>query len=253
MSATTKAPETATPLPSLHDLFINGDWVKPQGDKYLDVINPTDEEVVQRVAAGDAHDIDAAVAAAKQAFVTWGKTSGKERAVYLRAMADAVQANLDELSKLETIDCGKPLAESAWDMEDVVGCFQYYADAAEKLDAQQNEPVDLGNEEFRGHLRYEAMGVVGAIIPWNYPALMEDRPRARGRVHGRAQAVRVDAAHGASARELCKTSRFACRCAQRRDGHGRGRRRAARQPPGRRQGGVHGQRADRQQDYGRGG
>lgn len=159
-------------LPTLTELFIDGQWVKPVKGQYMDVISPTTEQVVQQVASATAEDIDLAVKAATRAFETWGATTGTERAVYLRAMAAAVEKQLDALGKLETIDCGKPLAESVWDMEDVAGCFTYYAEAAEKLDARQYEAVNLPHEDFRGELRYEPVGVVGAIVPWNYPALM---------------------------------------------------------------------------------
>lgn len=159
-------------LSEIRDLYINGEWVAPCKGQYMDVINPTTEEVIQQVARGSVEDVDAAVQAASQAFGSWGTTTGQERASYLKAMADAVERQTDELSRMETIDCGKPLAESVWDMEDVAGCFRYYASLAEELDGKQFEKVDLGHEDFSGALRYEPMGVVGAIIPWNYPALM---------------------------------------------------------------------------------
>lgn len=159
-------------LPTLTELFIDGKWAKPVQGKYMDVINPTTEGVVQQVASGTKEDIDLAVQAATRAFETWGATSGKVRAVYLRAMASEVEKKLDALGRIETVDNGKPLAESVWDMEDVAGCLQYYADLSEKLDGRQYEPVELPHEDFKGQLRYEPVGVVGAIVPWNYPALM---------------------------------------------------------------------------------
>ncbi|GMF11625.1 unnamed protein product [Phytophthora lilii] len=160
------------PIPELKELFIDGKWVAPAGKTYMDVLNPATEEVVQQVAAASAADVDLAVQAAKRAFVTWGATTGTERAVYLRAMAAAVEKRTEALSRLETIDNGKPLVEAVWDMEDVAGCFQYYAKAAEALDKRQYEKVDLPLDDFLGALRYEPVGVVAAIIPWNYPALM---------------------------------------------------------------------------------
>lgn len=159
-------------LPHLTELFIDGKWVAPVQKQYFDVINPATEQVIQQVARATTEDIDIAVAAAKHAFASWGQTAGKDRAVYLRAMADAVEKQIDALSRLETIDCGKPLSEAVWDMEDVSGCFRYYATAAEDLDARQYEKVALPLEDFTGALRYEPVGVVAAIIPWNYPALM---------------------------------------------------------------------------------
>ncbi|KAJ1553428.1 hypothetical protein HK405_007948 [Cladochytrium tenue] len=160
-------------LPTLTELFIDGQWVAPVLGKYLDVINPATEEVVQRVASGTSEDIDLAVRAAKRAFEgAWGATTGADRAAYLRAMAAEVNKKQKAMGRLETIDCGKPLAEAVWDMEDVAGCFEYYAGLAEKLDARQHEPVELPHADFTGELVHEPAGVVGAIVPWNYPALM---------------------------------------------------------------------------------
>ncbi|RAW23133.1 Betaine aldehyde dehydrogenase [Phytophthora cactorum] len=160
------------PIPTLKELFIDGKWVAPVSKKYIDVINPANEEVIQQVAAASAPDVDLAVQAAKRAFETWSATTGAERAVYLRKMGELVAKRIDALSRLETLDNGKPLAEAVWDIEDVSGCFDYYAKAAEALDARQYEKVDLPLEDFLGALRYEPVGVVAAIIPWNYPALM---------------------------------------------------------------------------------
>ncbi|KAI9325470.1 aldehyde dehydrogenase domain-containing protein [Zopfochytrium polystomum] len=87
-------------------------------------------------------------------------------------MAEEVKKKTDALGRLETVDCGKPLAEAVWDMEDVAGCFEYYAGLAEQLDARQYEKVPLPHADFSGELVYEPAGVVGAIVPWNYPALM---------------------------------------------------------------------------------
>ncbi|KAL7693309.1 putative aldehyde dehydrogenase domain, aldehyde/histidinol dehydrogenase [Plasmopara halstedii] len=160
------------PIPTLRELFIDGKWVAPVNKKYIDSVNPFNEEVIQQVAVASAADVDLAVQAAKRAFETWSSTTGAERAIYLRKMGDLVAERIEALSRLETLDNGKPLAESVWDMEDVSGCFAYYAKAAEALDARQDQKVDLPMENFLGALRYEPVGVVGAIIPWNYPALM---------------------------------------------------------------------------------
>ncbi|KAL6013648.1 hypothetical protein ACLOJK_004146 [Asimina triloba] len=71
-----------------------------------------------------------------------------------------------DLAKLEAIDCGKPLDEAAWDMDDVAACFEYYADLAEALDNKQKAPLSLPLETFTGHVRKEPLGVVGLITPW---------------------------------------------------------------------------------------
>lgn len=138
----------------------------------MDVTNPYTEKVFHQVGFADELDVNVAVLAAQRAFSTWKSTTGAERAVYLRKMSELVQKRKPLLSKLETMDTGKPYPESEWDMDDVAACFDYYADLAEKLDQQQDKAVSIPDDEFKATLRYEPVGPVAAIIPWNYPALM---------------------------------------------------------------------------------
>lgn len=111
----------------------------------------------------------------------WTDLSGKQRAVFLRAISKKIQDKKDMLAKLETQDCGKPYREAAWDMDDVAGCFDYCksttffsgspspdAGLAEELDGRQNEPVELPDSRFKTVIQYCPVGVVAAIIPWNY-------------------------------------------------------------------------------------
>jgi betaine-aldehyde dehydrogenase len=158
-------------------LFIDGHWVEPLKGKRIPIVNPTTEESVGDIPAATSEDVDAAVKAAKDAFYRnkgqdWAKASGKHRATFLRAIAKRVAERKSELAKLESIDCGKPIDEAEWDLDDVSGCFEYYADLAEKLDERQDAPLELPMEQFKCNIRREAMGVVGLITPWNYPLLM---------------------------------------------------------------------------------
>ncbi|KAG0562283.1 hypothetical protein KC19_9G133600 [Ceratodon purpureus] len=158
-------------------LFIDGEWVEPVHGKRIPIVNPATEESVGDIPAATSEDVDVAVKAAKEAFhrnkgKDWAKATGKHRATYLRAIAKRVAERKDELAKLESIDCGKPLDEAAWDMDDVSGCFEYYADLAEKLDERQYAPLELPMEQFKCNILREPIGVVGLITPWNYPLLM---------------------------------------------------------------------------------
>lgn len=163
-------------IPS-RQLFINGDWKSPFLNKRIPVINPSTQQTIGDIPAATKEDVDAAVAAAKTALsrnkgADWASASGAVRARYLRAIAAKVTEKKSELAKLEAIDSGKPLDEAAWDMDDVAGCFEFYADLAEKLDAKQKAPVSLPMDTFRSHVLREPIGVVGLITPWNYPLLM---------------------------------------------------------------------------------
>jgi len=161
-------------------LFINGKWVSPiKGEKncIIPIINPSTEEVICTISGGTAEDVDVAVNAARKAFErtdnkAWSTLKGTERAPYLRAISEKLAEKKEYLAKMETLNCGKPLREALWDLDDVAGCFAYYADLAEKLDTKQNKPVKLPDERFKTVIQYSAVGVVGAIIPWNYPLLM---------------------------------------------------------------------------------
>ncbi|KAL9326474.1 hypothetical protein ACSQ67_007119 [Phaseolus vulgaris] len=158
-------------------LFIDGDWKAPALSRRIPIINPSTQQIIGEIPAATKEDVDLAVAAAKAALsrnkgADWASASGAVRARYLRAIAAKVTEKKPELAKLEAIDCGKPLDEAAWDIDDVAGCFEFYADLAEKLDSKQKTPVSLPMDTFKSYVLKEPIGVVGLITPWNYPLLM---------------------------------------------------------------------------------
>eukprot|EP00252_Welwitschia_mirabilis_P000524 TRINITY_DN104_c0_g1_i1.p1 TRINITY_DN104_c0_g1~~TRINITY_DN104_c0_g1_i1.p1 ORF type:complete len:506 (-),score=138.57 TRINITY_DN104_c0_g1_i1:292-1809(-) len=161
----------------VRQLFIDGRWQEPIKGKRIAIINPSSEESIGEIPAATAEDVEVAVKAARNAFKRnrgkdWPFTSGAFRAKYLRAIALKVKDRKSELAELEALDCGKPLDEAAWDMDDVASCFEYYADLAESLDGKQGSPISLPMEAFRSYVLKEPLGVVGLITPWNYPLLM---------------------------------------------------------------------------------
>ena len=154
-------------------LFIDGKWQVPLSGGTFVVENPATGEVLHQAPAGTAADIDRAVLAARSAFEGgWGQTTGAHRAAFLRAVADRISAQRDELARLEVLDNGKPLPEALWDIDDAAGCFTMYADLAEELDGRQERPLALPDGRFSSLVRLEPVGVAGQIIPWNYPLLM---------------------------------------------------------------------------------
>ncbi len=139
--------------------FIGGAWKTPAEGKYFETTDPSTGEKIAEVAQGSAADIDAAVKAARAALKVWQVLSGHERAKYLYALARQVQKHSRRLAVLETIDNGKPIRESRdIDIPLVARHFYYHAGWAQ-----------LVEREFPG---YQACGVVGQIIPWNFPLLM---------------------------------------------------------------------------------
>ncbi|KAE8735025.1 Betaine aldehyde dehydrogenase [Hibiscus syriacus] len=160
----------AVQFPS-RQLFIDGEWREPVLKKRIPIINPSTEQIIGDIPAATSEDVDLAVAAARRALSRnegkdWASSSGSVRAKYLRAIAAKITEKKIELGKLEAMDCGKPLDEAVWDMEDVAGCFEYYADLAEGLDAKQKAPVSLPMETFKSYVFKEPIGVVGLITPW---------------------------------------------------------------------------------------
>src|SRR5579863_2248210 len=152
-------------------LLINGQWV--EGSKQFDTVNPASGEVLTQVAEASVADVDRAVEAARRAFEdrtgAWRKLSTSERGRLIWKLADLVERNIDELAELETLDNGKPIFESRYvDIPMVVDVLRYYAGLATKI---HGETVNTFETAFTYTLR-EPVGVVGLIVPWNFPLLL---------------------------------------------------------------------------------
>nr|WP_315445568.1 aldehyde dehydrogenase family protein [uncultured Pseudomonas sp.] len=152
---------------TLDGLYINGQW--SAGREHLRVINPATEALLTTVNGGDEQAVQQAVTAASDAFKTWSQTTGTERAVILRNIANGVRNGRDHLMKLQSSNNGKPQFEAAIDVDDVIATFEYYAGLAEGLDAKFDSNVALPSDDFSARLRREPCGVVGLIVPWNFP------------------------------------------------------------------------------------
>lgn len=163
------------PFTAHHDrIFIAGEWTQPAGDERIDVVNPSSGAVVGHIPAGSAADVERAVQAAREAFDhgPWPRTTGTERSVVLRAIAEAIRDNSTALAELEVLDNGKPLPEAEWDIGDAAGTFDFYADMAAAQDQAGPEFITVADDRFQAQVVKEPVGVVAAITPWNYPLLM---------------------------------------------------------------------------------
>src|SRR6266852_5874079 len=152
-------------------LLIGGQWI--DGSKKFDTINPATGEVLTQIVEASAEDVDRAVAAARRAFEDrggpWRKMSASERGRLIWRLADLVEKNIDQLAELETLDNGKPIFESRYvDMPMVIDVLRYYAGWATKI---HGETVNTFETAFTYTLR-EPVGVVGLIVPWNFPLLL---------------------------------------------------------------------------------
>ena len=152
-------------------LLINNRWVPSESGKTFATVNPSTGEEICQIAEADAADVDKAVNAARRAFEhgAWRKIPASERGRLLHRLADLIEKNADELAALESLDNGKPVSiAKAVDVAATVGCFRYFAGWSDKVHGK-TIPVD---GDFFCYTRHEPVGVVGQIIPWNFPMLM---------------------------------------------------------------------------------
>tara|TARA_R110001592_G_C13109172_1_gene744784 strand:+ start:96 stop:1598 length:1503 start_codon:yes stop_codon:yes gene_type:complete len=163
--ATLKKPE----FKAHYDNFIDGKWTAPVQGKYFDNISPIDGKVFTKVAHSTKEDLELAVNAADKAFAKWSKTSATERSIILNKIADRIEANLEYLAIVETIDNGKAVRETLnADLPLAIDHFRYFAGV---IRAEEGSVVEVDNQTV-SMIVYEPLGVVAQIIPWNFPILM---------------------------------------------------------------------------------
>ncbi len=172
-TATTQKPKTVKP-PRVKDqpLFIGGKWQDSVSNKTFATVNPATGEVICQVAEGDKADIDLAVKAARKAFEDgpWPRMAAAERGRLMNKLADLIEKNQEELAALEALDNGKPYRDALTaDLPLTIKCYRYYAGWADKVQGK-TIPVE---GSFFCYTRHEPVGVVGQIIPWNFPLLMQ--------------------------------------------------------------------------------
>src|SRR6266700_4997666 len=158
-----------SPFAERYDNFIGGKFVAPRSGKYFDNASPVTGQVVCKIARSDAQDVEAALDAAHAAKDAWGRTSVAERALILNRIADRMEENLELLAVAETWDNGKPIRETrAADLPLAIDHFRYFAGA---IRGQEGSLAEIDHDNVAYHF-HEPLGVVGQIIPWNFPLLM---------------------------------------------------------------------------------
>jgi aldehyde dehydrogenase (NAD+) len=153
-------------------LLINNRWIASESGETFATINPSTGEEICKVASAGAADVEKAVQAARAAFTEgpWPKMHASERGRLLHALADLIEKNGDELARLESLDNGKPVSVAKRvDVAKAVACYRYFGGWADKI---QGKTIPIDGEYFC-YTRHEPIGVVGQIIPWNYPMLMQ--------------------------------------------------------------------------------
>ncbi len=151
-------------------LFIGGEWVDSADGQTEHDIDPATGEPVAGVAIGTEEDIDRAVKAAKKAYEeVWSDTPPKERSAMLLKLADAMEADADNLARLESEDVGKPISVATGDLPFIVDNLRYFAGAARNMEGKNTDEYERG---FTSWIRREPLGVTAGICPWNYPLMM---------------------------------------------------------------------------------
>jgi phenylacetaldehyde dehydrogenase len=166
------APQVRAFIGADKKLLIGADWVDPSADRAIPVINPADGEEIGRIAEAAAVDVDRAVRAARQAFDEgpWPAMKPGARALLLHRIADAMEANAEELAQLETLDNGKPITFARGDVAAAIGAMRYYAGWADKIHGSTHA-INMPGEHHVYTLK-EPIGVAALIVPWNYPLVM---------------------------------------------------------------------------------
>jgi aldehyde dehydrogenase (NAD+) len=172
MATLLQPPQTNVALP-ITKLLIGNEWVNSKSGKTFPTINPATGEEIAQVAEADAEDVNRAVKVARDAFHSksaWRTMSASQRGHLLNKLADLIEKHADELARLESLDNGKPYSVAlAADVPLTIACYRYYAGWADKV---QGKTIPIQGNYFC-YTRLEPVGVVGQIIPWNFPLLMQ--------------------------------------------------------------------------------
>ena len=154
--------------PIRNQLFIDGKFVDALSGETLPTLNPHDNTVITHVAMAGRADVDLAVAAAQRAFPAWSRIAAADRGRILLRLADLIEANAAELARLESLDTGHPLKDSRFlDVPRTAGCYRYFGGMADKFQGE-TIPVEAG---FLNYTLREPVGVVGQVVPWNFPLM----------------------------------------------------------------------------------
>ena len=172
MASVMSKPQEIQVAVSATKLLINNRWIASESGKTFATINPSTGEEIRQIAEADAADVEKAVKAARAAFEhgPWRKMAASQRGTLLHRLADLIENSADELARIESLDNGKPVSVAkAVDVAATVACYRYFAGWADKI---QGNTIPIDGDYFC-YTRHEPVGVVGQIIPWNFPMLMQ--------------------------------------------------------------------------------
>ncbi|MGL3827044.1 NAD-dependent succinate-semialdehyde dehydrogenase [Candidatus Pelagibacter communis] len=152
--------------------FINGKWQKSENNETYDVINPATEEIIGKASKAGKGDVEKALKAAEQGLKVWRNTTPWQRSYIIRKIADRIREKQDDLAKWMTLEVGKPLAEGVGEAGGAADIFEWNAEETKRIYGQT---VESRFPETRVHVYYQPVGVVAALVPWNFPLILASR------------------------------------------------------------------------------
>ncbi len=152
--------------------FINGKWQKSENNETYDVINPATEEIIGKASKAGKGDVEKALKAAEQGLKVWRNTTPWQRSYIIRKIADRIREKQDDLAKWMTLEVGKPLAEGVGEAGGAADIFEWNAEETKRIYGQT---VESRFPDTRVHVYYQPVGVVAALVPWNFPLILASR------------------------------------------------------------------------------
>tara|TARA_B100000579_G_scaffold424809_1_gene429711 strand:+ start:105 stop:1547 length:1443 start_codon:yes stop_codon:yes gene_type:complete len=169
--------------------FIDGKWQKSSDNGTYEVINPANEEVLGHASKATSNDVEKALKSAQKGLETWKKTSPWQRSYIIRRIADKIREKQDVLAKWMTLEVGKPFAEAKGEVLGAADIFEWNAEETKRIYGQT---VESRFEDTRVHVYYQPVGVVAALVPWNFPAVLSSRKISTALAAGCSVIVKPD-------------------------------------------------------------
>ena len=169
--------------------FIDGKWIKSSNGETYEVINPANEEILGRDSKASPEDVEKALKSAEKGLEVWKKTTPWQRSYILRRIADKMREKQDVLAKWMTLEMGKPLNEAKGEVNGAADIFEWNAEETKRIYGQT---VESRFEDTRVHVYYQPVGVVAALVPWNFPLVLSSRKISTGLAAGCSVIVKPD-------------------------------------------------------------
>ena len=169
--------------------FIDGKWIKASSGETYEVINPANEEILGHASKASPEDVEKALKSAQQGLEVWKKTTPWQRSYILRRIADKMREKQDVLAKWMTLEMGKPLNEAKGEVNGAADIFEWNAEETKRIYGQT---VESRFEDTRVHVYYQPVGVVAALVPWNFPLVLSSRKISTGLAAGCSVIVKPD-------------------------------------------------------------